>query len=191
MREDGKEMHKTGNGQSPGNKTETGNQQANNSKKGACGEIIRGIEKIGDLLGGKSISTVQTYVRMYGLPAERDKNSVWFVDLDKFKSWAAAIGWTKQMHESDLRIQVRKKALQEAGPGKIVEARNLDALAKRLFSDVGRLQSYLRWENCPIQKNDDGSFKVDLNQWELFQIEHRVGPYLLTGKRSKGRIAWN
>jgi hypothetical protein len=185
------EIKETGKEQSPGSKTETGNQQANNSKKGACGEVVKGIEKIGDLLGGKSISTVQTYVRMYGLPAERDKNSVWYVDLEKFKSWAAALGWKPTMHESELRIQVRKKALVEAGPGKVIEAKSLDALSKKLFSDVGRLQSYLRWENCPIQKNDDGSFKVDLHAWELFQIEHRIGEYLLTGKKSRGRLAWS
>jgi hypothetical protein len=190
MKDARSEIKETGNGQSTGSKAETGNQTENSSGAG-CGDTIVGIEKIGDLLGGKSISTVQTYVRMYGLPAERDKNSVWYLDLEKFKSWAAALGWKPTMHESDLRLQVRKKALQKAGPGKTVEAKSLDALAKRLYSDVGRLQSYLRWENCPIQKNDDGTFSVDQNKWELFQIQHRVGPYLLTGKRSKGRIAWN
>lgn len=153
--------------------------------------MVKGIEKIGDLLGGKSISTTMEYVRFFGLPAKKNSQAVWELDVEKFKSWAASLGWTRQMSESEIRVQVRKKALLEAGPGKVVEAKSLDALAKKLFSDVGRIQSYMRQSDCPIEKQTDNTFKVDLHKWELFQIEHRIGEYLLTGKKSRGRLAWN
>jgi hypothetical protein len=62
-------------------------------------------------------------------------------------------------------------------------------LAKRLYTDTGRLNSYRKQIDCPIQKNDDGTYRVDLNKWELFQIEYRVGEYFLTGK-TKGKVSW-
>jgi hypothetical protein len=164
----------------------------NKSEKNASGEIIRGIEKIGEIIGNKSIATTMSFINLYDLPAKRTKDGAgWELDLNEFRKWAEGICWTPTMSESELRVQLRKKSLVEAGPGKVIEAKSLDAMAKRLFTDIGRIQDYRKQTDCPIQKNDDGTFSVDLNKWELFQIEHKVGPYLLTGKRSKGRIAWN
>jgi hypothetical protein len=184
--EDGKTT-RIGKEQSAKTNEKDGPSPMTESKEKDCGEIIRGIEKIGNLIGGRSISTTLDFIRLYGMPAER-KAAVWQIDIEKFKSWAADLGWNRQMSESELKIQVRQKALQEAGPGKVIEG-TLQHLAKRLYTDTGTLSSYRKQIDCPIQKNDDNTYRVDLHAWELFQIKYRVGEYRLTGNQ-KGRISW-
>jgi hypothetical protein len=179
---------KTGNGPSRDTTAKDGPSPMTESKENVSGEIIVGIEKIGNLVG-RSMATTLDYIHYYKMPAEKNGQAIWELDLEKFRAWAAALGWTRQMSESELEIQVRKKALQEGGPGKVIEANSLDALAKRLYTDTGRLNSYRKQIDCPIQKNDDGTYRVDLNKWELFQIEYRVGEYFLTGK-TKGKVSW-
>lgn len=187
MKEDSKKMHRTGTVKSTKPKAGIGKSQMTTSEENVSGEIVKGIEAIGDLLGGRSIATAMQYIKFYGLPAER-KAAVWQIDIEKFKSWADSLGWSRQMSETELKIQVRKKDLEQAGPGTIIEG-TFQHLAKRLYTDTSTLNSYMKQIDCPIQKNDDNTYRVDLHAWELFQIKYRVGEYRLTGNQ-KGRISW-
>jgi hypothetical protein len=166
------EIKETGKEQSPGSKTETGNQQANNSKKGACGEIIRGIEAIADALGVKSIATAQHYAKFYGLPAYRTTASTWEMSVDKFQAWARDLGWTKKMHESELRGRIHRKNLEAAGPGAEIKG-SINILEKRLQKSMTTIFSLMRnhGEACPIRKLPDGQYRVFENEWTLFLMD--------------------
>jgi hypothetical protein len=165
------EIKETGKEQSAKANGETGNQQANNSKKGACGKTIVGIEAIASAINSQSIATAMQFINRYGLPAEKGPGSVWQMDVDKFEAWARDIGWTKKMHESELTTRIHRKNLSEAGPGNEIRG-SITYLEKRLARNMTTLLDLMRdHESCPIKKLPDNQYSVDENAWALFMLD--------------------
>jgi hypothetical protein len=167
-----KETLKTGNGTSKDTTAKTGKFPKTSSSGAGCGDTIVGIERIADALGVKSISTAQTYVQIYGLPAVKNSASVWELDLEKFQAWARDIGWTKKMHESELRNRIHRKNLEAAGPGAEIKG-SINILEKRLQKSMTTIFSLMRdhGEACPIRKLPDGQYRVFENEWTLFLMD--------------------
>jgi hypothetical protein len=166
-----KETLKTGNGTSKDTTAKTGKFPKTSSSGAGCGDTIVGIERIADALGVKSISTAQTYVQIYGLPAVKNSASVWELDLEKFQAWARDIGWTKKMHESELRNRIHKKNLREAGRGNEIRG-SINFLEKRLQKNMTTLFDLMRdHEGCPIKKLPDNQYQVFENEWILFMLD--------------------
>jgi hypothetical protein len=139
------------------------------SEENVSGKIV-GIEKIGDLIG-RSISTTSDYIKLYGMPAERNGQAVWELDLEKFRAWAKGIGWTPKMHESELRTLMHRKNLKEAGPGQEIKG-SISYLEKRLSRNMTTLLDLMRdHEGCPIKKLPDNQYSVDENAWALFMLD--------------------
>jgi hypothetical protein len=171
MREDSKETRKTGNGQSAKTNGEAGTSPLSNSKEKGCGEIIRGIERIAEAINSQSITTAMQFINRYGLPAEKGPGSVWQMDVEKFQAWAASLGWTKSMHESELRNRIHKKNLEAAGPGNEIKG-SISYLEKRLSRNMTTLFDLMRaHEGCPIKKLPDGQYRVFENEWDLFLMD--------------------
>jgi hypothetical protein len=141
------------------------------SEKNVSGDTIVGIEAIAEALGVKSIATAQHYAKFYGLPAER-RNSVWEMDVDKFRAWAASLKWSPKMHESELRGRIHRKNLEAAGPGAEIKG-SINILEKRLQKSMTTIFSLMRnhGEACPIKKLPDGQYSVFENEWTLFLMD--------------------
>jgi len=170
MRESSKEMHKTGTVKSTKPKAGIGKSQMTTSEENVSGKIV-GIEAVADALGVKSIATAQHYAKFYGLPAYRTTASTWEMSVDKFRAWARDIGWTKSMHESELRNRIHRKNLREAGPGNEIRG-SINFLEKRLQKNMTTLFDLMRdHEGCPIKKLPDNQYQVFENEWILFMMD--------------------
>jgi hypothetical protein len=165
-----------------GMKNETGT-------RGKSGIKITGIDAICQALGGKSISTGMAFITRYNLPAKNNGVNVWEMSVADFEEWAEKHHWNPKMPESELRIQVTRLHLEQAGPGQILTG-DITQISKLLFTDTSRLMSYAKYEDSPLKKMGGNQWQVDRNQWELFRIRHRVGPYALTGRGAERRLTW-
>jgi hypothetical protein len=160
-----------------------------NGPRGKSGEMITGIDAICEAIGGKSISTGMTFITRYNLPATKTQENTWEMNQADFEAWARRHGWTEKMPESELQIQVTRLHLEQAGPGQILTG-DINKIGKLLFTDASRLMSYAKYEDSPLKKMGGNQWRVDRNDWELFRIRHRVGPYALTGKGAERRLTW-
>jgi hypothetical protein len=162
---------KTGIEQPKNSKAEIGKSQMTTSEENVSGKIV-GIEAIAEAVGSRSISTAQHYAKFYGLPAYRTTASTWEMSVDKFQAWARDLGWTKSMHESELRNRIHRKNLEAAGPGAEIKG-SINILEKRLQKSMTTIFSLMRdhGEACPIRKLPDGQYRVFENEWTLFLMD--------------------
>jgi hypothetical protein len=155
-------------------------ENKNESKR----ELLNGIDAISAHLN-RSISTIIKWVQRYDFPARKAAGKTWTLDLADFRQWSNSWGYTAQTMDSDLERLALRKHLEQAKP-KVITG-DLNQLAKRLYTSVVTLMDYRKIDGCPLVKGESNQWRVDLNSWELWRLNNKLGPYAETGKH-KGRV---
>ena len=163
-------------------KTENGKNSTtkDNGPRGNS-ETIVGIDAIQKYLKRDFMPTM-TLIQKMKIPAERNQENVWTLDVDRFQKWCKALDWNPwEQSDKDLARKIYRRDLMAAGPGYKIEG-DINHLSKNLgFSSV-TLNEFQRFVNCPIQKLEGNQFCVFENQWLLFIQEH--GPRKIRKDRS-------
>jgi len=144
-------------------------------------EIIIGIDAIADYLK-RGIQPTMDLILKVKIPAEKNQENVWTLDVEKFQKWCKALDWIPwEQSDKDLARKIYRRDLMAAGPGFKIEG-DINHLSKNLgFSSV-TLNEFQRFVNCPIQMLEGNQFCVFENQWLLFIQEH--GPRKIRKDRS-------